>query len=64
MVRKLECVSWMLNSAAYRHMMDSDGRYCFSPRVVLTLLAEAGDIPVIFASVSSTGFVMLEVYIL
>jgi hypothetical protein len=42
----------------------SDGRYCFSPRIVLTLLAEAAGIPVIFASVSSTGFVMLEVCLL
>lgn len=37
-----------------------DGRYCFSPRIILTLLSEASGIPVIFASVSATGFVMLE----
>lgn len=39
----------------------SDGGYCFSPRVIITLLSEAENIPVMFASVSSTGFVMLEV---
>lgn len=59
MVRRFERISW--NYTCSSRTAYSDGRYCFSPRVVLTLLAEAGEIPVIFASVSSTGFVMLEV---
>jgi hypothetical protein len=41
--------------------MISDGEVIFSARVLLRLLEEAQGVPVIFAVVTSTGHVMLQV---
>lgn len=38
-----------------------DGQSSFSPRIVMKLIEEAKGVPVIFAIVTNTGHVLLEV---
>lgn len=46
--------------APLSYVVLTDGQAMFSPRVLLTLLAEADGVPVLFAVISSTGTVMLQ----